>query len=237
MTIPPIYAYPSSPDPDIGPFPWYTAIYGLFDPGDGSLHYVGQSMDPDKRRKAHLKKAHSGGAERVNQWIRKVQANSREPILKIIEWAPNDNDSHVAQAEDDHIATALHYGLPLENEDRIGKGDVLPWTSLTQECAELPQYPALFPMPVQVDGVNTYRNFTVQDIAAPLWEHMLLIHGDPGRNYISYKTFIKEDFVSMAATTHPEMQRIANTFVYGRKRDGWLRRNVSVLIQEISETI
>lgn len=232
MTIPPIYAYPSSPDPDIAPFPWYTAIYGLYDPADGLLHYVGQTTDPDKRRKAHLKEAASGGAERVYQWIRRVQAGGREPVLKIIAWVPNDDDSLVDQAEDDHIATALHYGFPLENEDRIGQGDVLPWASLTQERAATPHFPTLFPTPVEVEGVDVCRDYAAQDIAGPLWRHMLARHGNPGRNRISYKTFIKEDFVSMAATTHPEMQRIADMVVYGRERDGWLRYDISALIRK-----
>ena len=238
MTIPPIYAYPSSPDPDVAPFPWYAAIYGLFDHGDGLLHYVGKSTSPDaKRLKEHIKRANSSDKAPVYHWIRTVLASGREPILKIIEWVPNDDNSRVVQAEADHIATSRHYKLPLENKVRPGgrKGDVLPWDRLAQERAAIPQYPTLFPRPARLEGVNGYRSFSQYDIAPLLWEHMLVIHGDPGRNYIPYKTFIKEDFVGMAATTHPELHCIADRLVYGRENDGWLRRHVCEIIEGYQE--
>ncbi len=230
MPLPPIYCYPSLSEPDLSPLPRYTAIYGLFDPRDRLLHYIGQATDLEKRRKEHRSDANHGVARSSSAWIRGVLSATAEPTLKVIAWVPS---TEATQVEDNHIATALHYELPLTNEDRIGKGDVLPWGSLTHEYAERPQINTVVTASghVGAGGVKASKTFSVQEIAGYLWEYMLVVHGDPGRNTISWRVFIDTDFVEMTETIHQEMAHLVPQMLHGTGPDGRLRYNVSALIR------
>lgn len=57
-------------------------IYALCDPITGIPHYVGQSIDPERRLKTHRSKARRGSTVRVYVWWR---ACLSEPRLEVLE--------------------------------------------------------------------------------------------------------------------------------------------------------
>jgi len=231
MPLPPIYRYPTSSEPDLSPLPRYTAIYGLFDPRDRLLHYIGQTTNLEKRREEHLSDANYGVARSSSAWIRSVLFATTEPALKVIAWVPS---TEATQVEDNHIATALHYELPLTNDERLDKGDLLLWSSLTHECAKRPQINtvSLASSHVGAGGGKASKTFNAQEIAGYLWEYMLSVHADSGRNTVSWRVFIDTDFVEMTETVHQEMAHLVPQMLHGTGPDGRLRYNVSALIRK-----
>lgn len=63
------------------------SIYGLVDPRSGSLRYVGQSRDPERRLQGHLSGA-GAGAKRKREWIQELRDEGSRPILVILDAAP-----------------------------------------------------------------------------------------------------------------------------------------------------
>ena len=59
-------------------------IYGLVDPRDGVVRYIGQSISPKYRYKHHLYSLKKGyGAYKIN-WINKLKKANQKPILKVL---------------------------------------------------------------------------------------------------------------------------------------------------------
>jgi hypothetical protein len=56
-------------------------IYGLVDPRDGTIRYVGKGYDPKARTKQHLKASHN---PRVNKWVSELREIGLRPKLKIL---------------------------------------------------------------------------------------------------------------------------------------------------------
>lgn len=68
-------------------------IYALTDPRSGSIGYVGQSANPQARRKVILAEAEpcggwGGGTSRVHRWIYSVRASGFTPQLAILACVP-----------------------------------------------------------------------------------------------------------------------------------------------------
>lgn len=61
-------------------------IYGLVDPRDGRVRYVGQSEDVEKRYRQHLD--HNDPNVRKRLWIKELSADGRAPGLSLLEAVP-----------------------------------------------------------------------------------------------------------------------------------------------------
>ena len=63
------------------------AIYGLQDPRDGQIRYVGKSVRPRERLNAHIHHANRGDRKyHVYAWIRSLLINGVRPEQVILEW-------------------------------------------------------------------------------------------------------------------------------------------------------
>lgn len=60
-------------------------IYGLIDPKDDRVRYVGWTINLKTRLSSHLCGARKGDKSYKNNWIRKLLYNNLEPEIKIIE--------------------------------------------------------------------------------------------------------------------------------------------------------
>jgi len=95
-------------------------IYGLIDPRNNQLRYIGKSIDPPKRLKDHIKE--SKGSRRNNHnynWIRQLLAEGLRPVLEILEEIPEDD---WREREMDWISAARIVGLELTNRTDGGEG-------------------------------------------------------------------------------------------------------------------
>ena len=92
------------------------AIYGLYEPGGGTLRYVGKSVDPVARHYRHCKgdePTHAG------RWIRKLRADGLAPQLCILAWV---SEEEWPDAEIHFIALARRIGCLLTNTHDGGGG-------------------------------------------------------------------------------------------------------------------
>lgn len=67
-------------------------VYGLMDPRDGKIKYVGQSMGPDERLSQHIYKARKSRIRRrsaLHRWIRKLLKENALPQVVILEAVRN----------------------------------------------------------------------------------------------------------------------------------------------------
>lgn len=94
-------------------------IYGLKDPRDNAIHYVGKSTRPKRRLEQHLADI-STNKDRVD-WLRDLQAAGSEPELTILE---KSNDEDWQEAECKWIAIGREEGWPLTNISRGGSGGI-----------------------------------------------------------------------------------------------------------------
>jgi len=74
-----IFGEPASKSADVCKI---TYIYGLVDPRDGRVRYVGKSDSPKERLLAHLRDASDS---RKCEWLSELSKNSLRPILKILQ--------------------------------------------------------------------------------------------------------------------------------------------------------
>jgi hypothetical protein len=95
-------------EPDIRDVTVY--IYGLVDPRDLSLRYVGKSANPRLRVNYH---ASEGGGLRTYHWIWTLRVLGFEPLLQTLRVMPPGEDA--AAAEREEIAGAASRGCPLLN--------------------------------------------------------------------------------------------------------------------------
>jgi hypothetical protein len=87
-------------------------IYGLKDPRDQTIRYVGKSIRPKQRFKAHLKDDRTN-AEKA-KWIAELRQLGLKPKLTILEVADEENWSTV---ECEWIAKGRKDGWPLTNAE------------------------------------------------------------------------------------------------------------------------
>lgn len=89
-----------------------TFIYGLFDPRDCRLRYIGKSDNPQKRLKDHIKSSKQKNNLRVYNWIRSLLSEGLEPSIEILEECTSDNWQ---ESEKAWIAECKKFGLDITN--------------------------------------------------------------------------------------------------------------------------
>lgn len=96
-------------------------IYGLFDPRNYSLRYIGKSNNPDLRLKCHLSEVKHGrsGNTHKDNWIKQLLAEGLEPSIEILEECDEDNWQEIEKA---WIEECREKGLYLTNIADGGEG-------------------------------------------------------------------------------------------------------------------
>lgn len=89
-------------------------IYGLFDPRDSSLRYIGKSINPERRLYEHVLESlrEAGNSSFRVGWIKHLLSIGLEPELEILEEC---DETNWQQAEIDWIAECKANGLQLVN--------------------------------------------------------------------------------------------------------------------------
>lgn len=96
-------------------------IYGLVDPRDGQLRYVGlHEGDVKKRLREHLCHARKGKKIYVYDWIRSVLATGKSPEIVTLEACESVDE--MVEAECWHVAYWLSLGCRLTNLTAGGEG-------------------------------------------------------------------------------------------------------------------
>ena len=91
-------------------------IYGLIDPRDGEIHYIGWSTRPEMRLREHIK-CNKGTCKGV--WIKELREDGLEPSMKFLEVT---NLYDVQSIEQGWIEEGRKLGWPLTNMVFNGKG-------------------------------------------------------------------------------------------------------------------
>lgn len=104
-------------------------IYGLLDPLEGEIRYVGKCSSPAKRLRAHVKEC---GTTRKCNWIAGLRAQGREPALLILEEGVGDWQ----ERERAWIAAFRMLGNNLCNHTDGGEGLVNPSQETRLKIAE-----------------------------------------------------------------------------------------------------
>jgi len=85
-------------------------IYGLKDPRDGTIRYIGRSVQPERRYQEHL-------SDRTNRlkasWIDDLRGEELEPTLEILEEVGEEQVASVIEAR--WIQRGIDEGWPLTN--------------------------------------------------------------------------------------------------------------------------
>lgn len=89
-----------------------TFIYGLFDPRDCRLRYIGKSDNPQKRLEQHIKTSKQENNLRVYNWIRSLLSEELEPAIEILEECTSENWPELERA---WIADCKKFGLDITN--------------------------------------------------------------------------------------------------------------------------
>lgn len=87
-----------------------TYIYGLKDPRDNQIYYIGKSNNPKKRLKEHLEDKHTNPHKRA--WIEDLVSCNLIPKLEILEKVDINNWGDI---ERDWITRGRNNGYPLTN--------------------------------------------------------------------------------------------------------------------------
>lgn len=116
-------------------------IYALCEPGTRKIRYIGQSLDPDHRLKAHIW-ASKANDTHLYRWVRSVVAGGLRPNLVILhEVGPNETWE---EEEVRYIRAARALGISLVNANDGGEGGVSPTPSTLakmRECKLGPKNP------------------------------------------------------------------------------------------------
>jgi hypothetical protein len=99
-----------------------TFIYGLWDPRNYQLRYIGKTKNLDKRLKTHIEEAKLSNSRnhRLN-WIRQLLNEELEPFIEVLEECTNDTWE---KAERDWIVECRRFGLKLTNGTDGGEGGI-----------------------------------------------------------------------------------------------------------------
>lgn len=96
-----------------------TFIYGLFDPRDCRLRYIGKSDNPQKRLEQHIFFARHGSKSHKDTWIRSLLSTDLEPAIEILEECTEGNWQEIEKA---WINECKRFGLRLTNTTDGGLG-------------------------------------------------------------------------------------------------------------------
>lgn len=90
-----------------------TFIYGLWDPRDGRLRYIGKSNNPKTRLTNHLRAARKKGAtNHLRCWLIGVMNDGEKPMMEVLEEVPV---SRWKETERDWINQCRDHGIDLVN--------------------------------------------------------------------------------------------------------------------------
>lgn len=96
-------------------------IYGLHCPLSGDIRYIGKSVNPQKRLRAHISSAIRGATDHhTARWIRRLAASDLEPALIILHQVRS--GERWQDIERKFIADALKRGADLTNSTAGGEG-------------------------------------------------------------------------------------------------------------------
>lgn len=96
-------------------------IYALHCPIAGTVRYIGKSVDPQKRFRAHLNSAKNlTYKHHASAWLRKLLSEDLQPEMLILEEVPNGGNWQ--EAERRWIARAGSFGWKLTNSTAGGEG-------------------------------------------------------------------------------------------------------------------
>jgi hypothetical protein len=92
-------------------------IYGLYDPRDNQIRYVGRTINMKHRYKQHRRPSNSTEGKKKVNWVLELKAQSLEPVMKMLEEV---DETNVAERERYHIKYYLSLGANLTNSVLIG---------------------------------------------------------------------------------------------------------------------
>ncbi len=72
-------------------------IYGLKDPRDGRIRYIGRTTQPRKRFTSHLRDRSTRTNQAKVLWIAELEALGLKPIMEILESVVNEPASEIAE--------------------------------------------------------------------------------------------------------------------------------------------
>ncbi len=87
-----------------------TEIYALVDPDDGTIRYVGASVNPKQRLQNH--RGLGVGSEEKHVWLSDLKARGKKPKIRILDTCPTENRKEV---ENQWILKMLADGHKLYN--------------------------------------------------------------------------------------------------------------------------
>ncbi len=96
-----------------------TFIYGLFDPRNCQLRYIGKANNLPKRLKQHIHFARHGAKSYKNTWIRSLLFEGLEPSIEALEEVSIDKWEGI---EKEWLAECKKFGLRLTNTTEGGLG-------------------------------------------------------------------------------------------------------------------
>ncbi len=94
-------------------------IYGLYDPRNWELRYIGKAKNPTQRLWFHLKDAKGGQKTYKANWIRQLLSEGLEPVISVL---TETTESNWQKDERFWIAQSLADGMNLTNLTKGGDG-------------------------------------------------------------------------------------------------------------------
>lgn len=96
-----------------------TFIYGLFDPRDCRLRYIGKADNPQKRLSKHITAAKKGQRTHKDDWVRLLLSEGLEPAIEVLEECSAESWQEVERL---WIAKCREFELDLTNNTDGGEG-------------------------------------------------------------------------------------------------------------------
>jgi len=96
-------------------------IYGLYDPRNGLLRYIGKAINPKQRLDLHVSESRHGRNTHKNQWVRKLISIGVIPEMRVLETIENSDDKDWQDRERWWIKAARNSGDPITNLDDGGR--------------------------------------------------------------------------------------------------------------------
>ncbi len=165
-----------------------TYIYGLRDPRDGLIHYVGKSNSPRSRLLQHIEDKDTNKRKAV--WIDDLATAGLKPDLVILEAV---SLSEWQQAERTWIAQGIVEGWPLTNISAggTGAGEITPYVSPWQETIArylMPHERPLFNA-LPVDKQKAICRNAALAMMYHSWTGIRMRGGDPEKEFDDHKLF------------------------------------------------
>jgi len=137
MTVASVYPFNFTGTPNLAcPSPGMIAIYGLFNPRDQRLRYIGKTNAPHRRLTEHCRSGALTARIRKNYWIKSLLRDGLQPLLLVLCWVDQSDMDNVERA---YIAEARRLGYDLTNH-APGGGGVVGRKRMPEEIAGTASY-------------------------------------------------------------------------------------------------